>query len=726
MAQQQKAPPKSRWDPHTYLESCNERILAYLRSADDHPVYEAPTHFETHPSWPEDDLVRIRALQIPKLMTKVHERMPAPDMLLYRLGSLEFLDTEFTGRLRDLLDRSDHTVIVNASGTGKTRLLFEALSRRWGFYVTCAQDTYANPYGSHDLSYLISSLPSGMVPHCLRSDSRAAENSRKVDGNRLIIHRRLKHLVLARMMIFARFCQLFRDAGILPDVARRKWTLLQLRPHVAVRVDIFSNLVDMLGHIDEDVAAAEIMRLQAECFVQPQFIAVDEAQIASIGFKSYFATATMETSAPLLRELAMCFASSLPDSRVLLAGISVDMSVVEEAVRYSTTNIHQVTCLHSLGRFATIERTAAYLRHFLGDLSDVQCLEVFSRMRGRNRFMAVFVQHVLQAGLAQMTRVLDTLVYSLTGFTPKRVALYQSPWINYNTLITDNSLDDLENGLATQLRKALMRFAFGRTSTILRINNVYAVELGLALYITDDEVEVFEPLVFYRLVSWLQVTKVYSVDALLRRRLVDPTITTHNMGIAEGLRLYIASTFPAGGGVLDDYFHFEGPSPPFWKHHNARLVVYTRLHQNPFCAASSSNVLSATTPQDVLSWLSNNVEHPFLVTNWARGPDLLFFLDVHDVGPILSPTDRKALLAVLDDLPPVPLDVPQRQGEKILSARAYKFSILHVLSSAPAWKADKPYDPPVACLDLDALLLKDRPSELDYADVIDSVSEHDC
>ncbi|KZW00149.1 hypothetical protein EXIGLDRAFT_830997 [Exidia glandulosa HHB12029] len=740
-------------DPDTYLESYNDRILAYLRDEDDYAIYQPLDRFENHASWPEEDLARIRALQIPTLANRSASD-PSPDVLLYRLGRLETLDSEFDQRLLKLLECPGHSAIVNASGTGKTRLLFEALHHRWGFYLTCAQDLRTNPYGSSDLCYLTLSPQPGMRPHLLLPSRRTHDNSHEVDSNREITRRCIKHVLLARMMVFTRFCQLFRDAGVSQDVARRKWLLLQLRPQTVVRADIFRHLFDQLGRVTEDAATAEISRLRGLCFVQPEFVIIDEAQIASRGFRDYFTTEDRKSYAPLLRELVICLSSALPDSRLLVAGTSVDMSVVREAIQHSATNVRDVSFFHSLGSFKSLERTTNYLRHFLGDISDAQCKEVFNRMRGRHRFLAVFVQHVLQAGIAQLTRVLDSLVHALTGFTPKRVALYQSPWMLYGSLITDKDLDNLKNGLAGQLRKSLLRFAFGKQSTVLRSNVIDAVQLALGLFISDDEVEIFEPLVFYRLVSWLRVTKVYSVDALLRRRLGDPTVPMRKSGVAEGLPLYFASAFSGDGGVLDDFFRFEGPSPPFWKDYKAQLIVRTGARRNPFrVAPTSAAVISATTSQDVLSWLSNNAQHPFLVTNWAQGPDLLFFLDVRSIGLVLvcldcdpfpdsrarrwdrvvpsdpswfypnSPKDRKDIISVIKDIPPVPLDKAHRRGKKIVPGRMCKFSTLHILCFARAWKADQRYDPPVACLNLDALLKRDVPAEIDYPDVVDAASK---
>ncbi|GAW09678.1 hypothetical protein LENED_011856 [Lentinula edodes] len=62
--------------------------------------------------------------------------------------------------LRKRLDRifspSNHTFLVNTSGTGKTKLLFEGLCLHWGFYLTCAVDTFF--LGAGDLPSVVNEI----------------------------------------------------------------------------------------------------------------------------------------------------------------------------------------------------------------------------------------------------------------------------------------------------------------------------------------------------------------------------------------------------------------------------------------------------------------------------------------------------------------------------------------------------------------------------------------
>ncbi|KAG6823935.1 hypothetical protein H0H92_008571 [Tricholoma furcatifolium] len=62
-----------------------------------------------------------------------------PQMLLYDLGSFKE-DPLLNERVGKLFQAGKNTFLVNASATGKTRLLYEGLTRHWGIYAPVHAD----------------------------------------------------------------------------------------------------------------------------------------------------------------------------------------------------------------------------------------------------------------------------------------------------------------------------------------------------------------------------------------------------------------------------------------------------------------------------------------------------------------------------------------------------------------------------------------------------------
>lgn len=144
------------------LDRCTDRILAYLQADRDHPRQWLPDESGHPPRWTADEDAELRDLHIPGLPTPKNPPY-GPDLVLYRVGELETLDSGFSERLASVSNSDSHSLVVNTSGTGKTRLLLEILSRSWGFYFACSMDHVSSPYGSMDMPEVLA--PPGMTWH---------------------------------------------------------------------------------------------------------------------------------------------------------------------------------------------------------------------------------------------------------------------------------------------------------------------------------------------------------------------------------------------------------------------------------------------------------------------------------------------------------------------------------------------------------------------------------
>ncbi|KZV95576.1 hypothetical protein EXIGLDRAFT_748116 [Exidia glandulosa HHB12029] len=705
----------------THLKSWTKAITSYLRSDEEHPLIQPVGRYvDRKESWDADDLARINSLRIPKVPW-TSTRNNIPDMLLYKLGSLETLDAGFAPRIQKFLDLDADCAVVNASGTGKSRLLFEALGRRWGLYFTCYAHDTVSPYGSLDLTHTFADL---WREQGLRSEidlrCRGPSARQAVETNRSIIRTTFLRVLLARVMVFGVFSELVASLGIALDVARRRWLMIQLRPDEILKRDVFSSLLIYLADMGEDELLSRTKALLHETPIKLELIALDEAQVAAHTLTRAFATTDMTAHAPILRELVVSFLSCFREQRLLVAGTDVPLSILDDAQRHFDSPRAAFSLFHELGQFDSL------------------------------------AQLVLQTGSGHAVDVVSTLLLRLTSFWRSRGLLYHQNLMGYNLMVEDNTLD--KSPLALPLRRALFQFAFSKQPSYLQDQPAAVVALGLGMFRDTEELqaEVSEPLVFYKLAAWLQASTTWNFAGLLARRRADPKFSVRRAAFAEGLCPHFSAAFAAPGYALDSCFNFEGPQPPFWRTRRAKLVVRSSKSSRVKIrdAPSDAGIVRATGAQDVFSWLSEPAQ-PFLVTEEDLGAGLLFFLNIEGVGVVLvcvecdpfpnprprrrtevvphdpnwffphlkqAPADRKTLLSMLKDLPGIPMDPPRRAVKKQAPINTYRYSTLHILCFARAWPSQTRYDPPVACLDFDALMSHKASPEMAFEYLDDAMT----
>lgn len=137
---------------------------------------------------------------------------------------------------------SPHRILCNASGSGKTRLLFEGLCQKWGFYFIAARGP--DGIGSQDLEDAIETLPRtrGWMRHIPQDYSARAT----CDYNESIAGFRFSKVVLARSIVFNTFIKVARDqnGGALPQDIKIKWLLFQIFPSHFCDQDPFMEVVN--------------------------------------------------------------------------------------------------------------------------------------------------------------------------------------------------------------------------------------------------------------------------------------------------------------------------------------------------------------------------------------------------------------------------------------------------------------------------------------------------
>lgn len=280
--------------------------------------------------------------------------------------------------------------LSNASGTGKTRLVFEVLARHWGLYFTCTADGVTDPYGSTDVSHALSDLSTytldgqGLVDTTLTPSRLRPTQLAALQHNRRIARHVFRRLVLSRLLMLQQFCRMVDEHRVPEEEAKRQWLLVQLRPRVLLLNDGFEHVLLYTRDLTDEQVTERFAGLWSDLRSRITFIAVDEAQVALQMYRASFATANDRQHAPILRELIISLGEICPTARLIISGVQLDMPVVSEALSKAGFRSNVVRHYHSLGYFASKQQCERYLRHFLGDdVLECDCETVYQWLRGR-------------------------------------------------------------------------------------------------------------------------------------------------------------------------------------------------------------------------------------------------------------------------------------------------------------------------------------------------------
>ncbi|KZW00165.1 hypothetical protein EXIGLDRAFT_177101 [Exidia glandulosa HHB12029] len=215
--------PVHKPPPELYT-STTSQIRAFLSSPVALPEWKPdPKAFTT------TDRQRLDALHIPNIFT-IHDES-YPDLNLYALGSLEVLDPEFPSRFEDFVSGDTHISLVNTSGSGKTRLLFETVHRRWGLYFNSSYEGTSNPLGSYDWTSGIDRLKADLRLYLPEPrEENEAEYLPLLHRNEAAVSLEVGSLLLSRLIVLDYFVDVVTELALDESEAISRWALLQLRP----------------------------------------------------------------------------------------------------------------------------------------------------------------------------------------------------------------------------------------------------------------------------------------------------------------------------------------------------------------------------------------------------------------------------------------------------------------------------------------------------------------
>ncbi|KAG6834838.1 hypothetical protein H0H93_007049, partial [Arthromyces matolae] len=215
------------------------------------------------------------------------EQDTVPSMLFYDIGT--FMENPvLSKRLQDLFVMGQNTFLVNASATGKTRLLYEGLFHRWGIYVTARVDAGEAWALHHSLHNALSDEPriAEILP-----ETTALGYQRLLDDNNESLNRRFSVVLLAHLYIFRDFLKTsYAEQVVDSNVLPRLWFLSQVwrgwfRKTGDLSEDLFRALSARSHAFTIEELASVVLEIKA---LLPDvikreglFVAIDEANVAS-------------------------------------------------------------------------------------------------------------------------------------------------------------------------------------------------------------------------------------------------------------------------------------------------------------------------------------------------------------------------------------------------------------------------------------------------------------
>jgi hypothetical protein len=306
----------------------------------------------------------------------------------------------------------DVSVVVQTSGSGKTRTLLEGLCRRWGFYFTCTTNTaLVEGNGSRDLYSVAMSSKSRLHYLSGLSDAVCKEALNK---NRRQTSHRIACVLKARFRFLESFLQVAQECNITDhNYLRQRWVYLQLSPLALYQsrillqeelhsFDIFRSFAEQFSgappeYLETGTEWDRICTLLKQPYQDPVVI-LDEAQQVAQSHKEFFRDTAGILPSSIVRELAVAFGSA---GSLIVCGTDVPLSEVKEATSSTVAKLGATfKVFRDLGGFDDRNKIKAYVAYYVPEdvvterLLDRLCLWLQGRYVQRpQRVHVVVAEH---------------------------------------------------------------------------------------------------------------------------------------------------------------------------------------------------------------------------------------------------------------------------------------------------------------------------------------------
>ncbi|KAJ6600707.1 hypothetical protein B0H10DRAFT_696473 [Mycena sp. CBHHK59/15] len=568
-----EADARSKWKP--FIQECRAPLIEVILGSRTLKTWSPSSNGE-HSEFQKQ-------LKIPTIRDR-------PNLLLHNLGSF-YAHAESKERV-DAIFNPQHTLLVNARGSGKTRILAEGLTRHWGLYFRASPDNHH--LGSIDLGAVIADLQN--FPRRDREVSPARKlRPPKVQGNE---QHAITAVLTARLAIFEFFVRLAAEHGVTdgPEL-RTRWLLLQLCPAEFVGWDIFKSLSLILrtcssaelGAVYTHLSGVVFPRLLHETFPETRqealFCIFDDAHAAAERLPHAIRVRAGERSkTPVLSRIVGAAAVN-PHWRVIVAGTRISRDLVRDAL----PNGAVLSEKRDLGSFLdTPDLQAQFISRFIPDAylarPEFQLLlqRAHSWLRGRYGWTAQLVALLLQNAYGSPNRVLNRFVERLGRFQPSDAdnlvetepaaftaqfegAIDQVRRMNFHSLISRQSgyTDPYFSHMFKTTCISWGALPAWETGHIRRM-----IALGVSVYRKSTEIQA-ESLILKAVSLWCQrARQPHTLAGVLA---ACPTPEDKRRRLVEFLAQFFAETFAKGRDTAPAAV-FAFPDVPAWAHAPATLV----------------------------------------------------------------------------------------------------------------------------------------------------------
>ncbi|KAL1672042.1 hypothetical protein EV122DRAFT_295146 [Schizophyllum commune] len=567
----------------------------------------------------------IQSLEIPKASDAY------PCLLMHRLGSLIDED-RLADRVNNIFVPDKTTILVNSSGSGKTRLLLEGLCQRWGVYMTCAAES--SGVGGSDASFAMSVELQGNKH--FKSEGKLGEG--EIEDNRFTAKNTFSRLLLSRLLLLHRFLQAVPASARHTNETRQKWLYLHVLPKSVGCDHLLSLLKQRLTSLTSTslrfAVIDALLKVRALLGTRdfPIFCVADECQVADQMYPGAFGDNTTT-----LHQMALAWEANA-HMPVVLCGTEANLAPL-----IGPAHPNRRVCTDT-GAFDTPDDQRRYVTQYMppdmvsSSVGTSLIARMWSWLRGRHRFTAAFIACLLMTQFEQPHELLNAYIVANLRVNP-----IDKP-ARAGTTTLKKASRDLVSGFTYFTGESLLydarsyfsahyaihRILLGYTSATLTDNCFPLVAHGLACFIdgTGKEVRVYEPTVLCPLLQPVfhesGVVDGFLADVMAARLREAPTRNSMLLALAS---LFLHA-FKDGPRPLTDLFLFPVATPD-WVTQTAQLVRLgrrTTQYQSSYATAKSEDVWITDSP----SWLQHQREEPFCDASGFSAADLLFVLRLNN------------------------------------------------------------------------------------------------
>jgi hypothetical protein len=294
-------------------------------------------------------------------------------------------------------------VVINTSGSGKTRLGLHGLCQSWGLY--CVIKQASDGIGSEDFWHLVSGLDQS---HGYRSAKSLGVRN---DGAALHMHqkveRRVLQFLLARLLLLNLFITEASkcEGGLRPSEHRLLWVLLQARPTDMLNEDPFVELADTLRIASAEDLKAQIKEEYAKLIPiletvnhpatgmptrRPLYCFLDEIQMTTTIRMGEYRSDDQKSERPILRPIWQTLTDMLKSSEMLLilSGTALNEKSLLNVLDSSVFKFNPFVFQKDIGAFDDPNSQSQYIEHYLPYEQSAARQEFLKRVWGwcRGRF----------------------------------------------------------------------------------------------------------------------------------------------------------------------------------------------------------------------------------------------------------------------------------------------------------------------------------------------------